>query len=226
MKKTHNTRSKDEKTQTLPKMTMTEVVNEEMSTFSGSSSENNTGSTSSDWSEIIEREATAENLQKQREVDEFPANNSMGINIEGSGNLCDIRSGEVNPPDLQDGINSINTDAGPKLNEATKINLYQHYKELQNLKNKQVTSKEESETAHKTVEISAANPYKDNSQETDEQEAVVIEQDVNMAVVTNLLEVEDPRINPTSEEAVTSNNIESTSNINQADPIIYGEKSN
>lgn len=41
--------------------------------------------------------------------------------------------------------------------------LHQHYKELRNLNNKQVTSIEASETAHKTVEMSAANPYKDNS---------------------------------------------------------------
>ncbi|CAG8730583.1 12217_t:CDS:2, partial [Gigaspora margarita] len=120
----------------------------------------------------------AENLQKQREVDEFLVNNSTEINIEGSGNLYDIQPDEVNPPDLQNGINSTNTDAGPALNEATK-----------------------------------------NKSGVCKQEAVVIEQDINMAVVTSLLEVDDPRINPPSEEVVIPNNMESTSNINQADSI-------
>ncbi|CAG8777081.1 42917_t:CDS:2 [Gigaspora margarita] len=97
---------------------------------------------------------------------------------------------------------------------------------LQNLKKKQVTSKEASEIEHETVEVSAANLYKDNSQEPAEQEAVVIEQNINMAMVTNLLEVEDSRMNPLREKAVTPNNMDLTSNINQADSVTCGEKSN
>ncbi|CAG8490778.1 16584_t:CDS:2 [Gigaspora margarita] len=258
MKKTHNTRSKDEKTLTLPKTTTTEVMDEEMSTFSGSSSENNTDSTSSDWSEVMERETTAENLQKQREdgvnstnTDVGPALNEATKNKvptkeskSWSGLFTKLTKGRATYSTFSPRINISMKNNNALMFDIQKLNnistndivstlygkmansLRQHYKELQNLKNKQVTSKEASETAHKIVEISAANPYKDNSQETDEQEAVVIEQDVNMPVVTNLLEVEDPRINPTSEEAVTPNNMKSTSNINQADSIIYGEKSN
>ncbi|CAG8495724.1 20575_t:CDS:2 [Gigaspora margarita] len=47
---------------------------------------------SSDWLEIIEDKAVAENLQRELKVNDTPAKNSTGFNMEGSGNLCDSQS--------------------------------------------------------------------------------------------------------------------------------------
>lgn len=59
----------------------------------------------------MEDEAAAENLQRELEVNDTPAKNSTGFNMEGSGNLCDGRSGEVISPDLHTGVSNINIDA-------------------------------------------------------------------------------------------------------------------
>ena len=110
MKKVHNTRSNGEETITAPQKTIHKETGEKIPVSPGTASSSTTGSTSLDWLEIMEGEEAAENLQRELEVDDTPAKNSTGFGVEGSGNLCDGRSGEVTSPDLHTG-SSINIDA-------------------------------------------------------------------------------------------------------------------
>ncbi|CAG8573621.1 4806_t:CDS:2 [Gigaspora margarita] len=111
MKKVHNTRSNGKETITALQKTIHPEMGAKLSVSSGTASPSTTGLTSSDWLEIIEGESVAKNLQRELEVDDTPAKNSTGFDMEGSGNLCDGRSCEVISPNLHTGVSNINIDA-------------------------------------------------------------------------------------------------------------------
>ncbi|CAG8715012.1 23383_t:CDS:1, partial [Gigaspora margarita] len=89
MKKAHNTRSNGEEMITAPQKTIHTETGAKIPISPGTASSNTTGSMSSDWREIMEGEAVAENLQRELKVDDTPVKNSTGFDMEGSGNLCD-----------------------------------------------------------------------------------------------------------------------------------------
>ncbi|CAG8756736.1 46256_t:CDS:2, partial [Gigaspora margarita] len=92
IKKVHNTRSNSEEMITALQKTIHTEMGIKIPTSLGTASSSTTGSTSSDWLEIIEGEVVAENLQRELEVDDTPAKNSTGFDMESSGNLCDGQS--------------------------------------------------------------------------------------------------------------------------------------
>ncbi|RIB25760.1 hypothetical protein C2G38_2030797 [Gigaspora rosea] len=104
MKKVHNTRSKDRETIALIQLTTTKEKEAETTPSSAIFSASTTDSTSSDWMEIMEREAETIDLQRQHKVDDNLMKNSTVFDVEGSGNLCNDRSdqsGETISPNLQ-----------------------------------------------------------------------------------------------------------------------------
>ncbi|CAG8783710.1 24889_t:CDS:2, partial [Gigaspora margarita] len=148
------------------------------------------------------------------------SNFSDCFDIEGSDNLCDIRLDKMSSSDLQDSINSTNIDADPTLNGEPR--------------NKQVISEEVFKGAYETVEMSAENLYKDNSQEPAKQETVVFVQDISIVKIINPQEAEESQINLLSEEVVTSGNMDPSTisimisikeNINPTSHTMYSEKS-
>ncbi|CAG8483707.1 2957_t:CDS:2, partial [Scutellospora calospora] len=92
MKKVHNTRSKSEETMnTLQTATLADT-NAKVHASLTTSSPNTTGSTYSDWLEIMEHEAAAENQQEELETNNFRKENSSALTTESSGNFRDERS--------------------------------------------------------------------------------------------------------------------------------------
>ncbi|CAG8702606.1 11164_t:CDS:2 [Gigaspora margarita] len=178
MKKVHNTRSNGKETITALQQTIHPETCAKISVSLGTASPSTTGSMSSNWLKIMEGEAAAENLQKELEVDNTPAKNSMGFDMEGSGNLCDAN------------------------------NLSRQYKEFKELKNKQVTKEEtlvpvQNIEAEKTKNIS-----NNSNQEATVQETEVVEQDIQMDDMANLLETEKAHSSIYTERVETSVNIE------------------
>ncbi|CAG8796020.1 32538_t:CDS:2 [Gigaspora margarita] len=213
MKKVHNTKSNSEEMITTPQKTIHPETGVKIPISSGTASPSTTGSTSLDWLEIIEDEAAAKNLQRELKVNDTPAKNSIGFNMEGSDNLCNSQLGEVISSDLHTGISKINIDAisdsnkkirNHVLNKETKS----QYKEFKELKNKQVT-KEETLVPVQNIEAEKTENTSNNSnQKATVHETEVVEQDIQMDDMANLPETEEAHSSIYTERVETSVNVE------------------
>ncbi|CAG8821870.1 8754_t:CDS:2, partial [Gigaspora margarita] len=87
MKKVLNTRSNGKEMITALQKTIHTESGMKISVSPGTASSSTTGLMSSDWLEIMEGEAVVKNLQRELEVDDTPAKNFTGFDMEGSGNL-------------------------------------------------------------------------------------------------------------------------------------------
>ncbi|CAG8826973.1 661_t:CDS:2, partial [Gigaspora margarita] len=212
MKKVHNTRSNGEEMITAPQKTIYQETDARIPVSLGIASPSTTGSTSSDWLEIMKDKAAAENLQRELKVDNTLVKNFTGFNMEGSGNLCDSQLGEVISPDLHTGVSNINIDAISDSNKKIRNNVpnkeTKSWSEFKKLKNKQVT-KEETLVLVQNIEAEKTENTSNNSnQEVTVQETEVVEQDIQMDNVANLPETEEAHLSIHTERVEMSVNVE------------------